>query len=328
MKMAARQVRRVVIVDDSRISQAILERTFEQRRDFEVVGVAGDAIQAMEMIRRLGPDLVTIDLCMPYIDGAALLESMASRTCLCKIVISDQAVKSILVSSKLESLGASLCLGKREIVDDPTSFFRKIIKTCEGVEASSGYSASLRSISDVTSRPPVRRTGALVHYGYPVPIDEDARLEALQQKHLANAVREREFDLITRFAAETTGFPVCLLTFIDRETQWIKSSFGFEEESCPRSDAFCNYTIAGGELFVVQDAAADPRLRANPLVVGEPGFRTYAGQPVVSAEGVRLGALCVLDTKVRPVIPAMTKKLASIAEIIGSIIDRRPMMAA
>ena len=183
-------------------------------------------------------------------------------------------------------------------------------------------------MSNSTRRPALRQTGNLVHYGFPIPIDEEVRLEALQSKHLANAVREREFDLITRFAAETTGFPVCVLTFIDRETQWIKSSFGFEGQSGPRSDAFCNYTIAGGQLFVVHDAAIDPRFQTNPAVVGEPGFRTYAGQPVVSAEGVRLGALCVLDTKVRPVTAAMTRKLASVAEIIGSIIDKRPMMAA
>ena len=131
MNMAARKVRRVVIVDDSRTSQAILERTFEQRPDFKIVGIAGDATQGMEMVRRLGPDLVTIDLCMPYIDGAALLETMKNWTGLCKIVISDQAVKSILVSSKLEALGASLCLGKREILNAPSFFFKRVLKVAK-----------------------------------------------------------------------------------------------------------------------------------------------------------------------------------------------------
>ena len=64
---------RVVIVDDSRTIQAMLDNAFSKRAGFQVVGFCSDPTNAAEMIRRLRPDIVTIDLIMPYIDGAGLL---------------------------------------------------------------------------------------------------------------------------------------------------------------------------------------------------------------------------------------------------------------
>lgn len=329
MEAATAKVRRIVIIDDSRTSQVILEAAFQAQGSFDVVGVACDATTGYDMIRRLGPDLVTIDLCMPYIDGSALLNMLSPLRTTCKIIVSDQAATNIAMASKLEALGASLCLGKRELAHRPQAFFKKIIKSCEALEANSWENSPLLTLaSDGVTRSGLRRPRSPVHFGIPIPIDEEARLAELQQRQLANAVREREFDLVTRFVAEETGFPVCLLTFIDRDTQWIKSSFGYDGTSGPRGDAFCNYTIAGGRLFVVGNAETDPRFATNPVVTGEPGFRTYAGQPIVSACGIRLGALCVLDTKVRPVAPSMVRKLASLAEIVSSMIDSRPKLAA
>ena len=95
MMQAQAKVRRVVVVDDSRISQAILESTFNDNPSFVVVGVASDATDGFELARKLAPDLITIDLCMPYIDGTALLQMLTNYTSICKIVVSEQITKSI-----------------------------------------------------------------------------------------------------------------------------------------------------------------------------------------------------------------------------------------
>jgi CheY-like chemotaxis protein len=329
MNAAAAKVRRVVIVDDSRTSQAILEAAFQSHGGFAIVGVACDATSGFEMVRKLGPDLVSIDLCMPYIDGSALLEMLAPMKSLCKLILSDQATSNVLLASKLEASGASICLGKTQLANQPASFFRKVVKACEKVEDAGWQDGPLLTLtSESERRSGVRVAKPPVHLGIPVPFDEDARLAALQRKRLANAVRERQFDLVTRFVAEDTAFPVCLMTFIDQDTQWIKSAYGFEATSGPRSDAFCNYTIAGGKLFVVANAETDARFATNPIVTGDPHFRTYAGQPIISSEGVRLGALCVLDTRVRSITPCVTRKLALFSEILSSMIDGRPATAA
>jgi two-component system, sensor histidine kinase len=68
----------------------------------------------------------------------------------------------------------------------------------------------------------------------------------------------------------------------------------------PRDIAFCNYTILSDDVFVVADTLEDSRFRENPMVVGPPYLRFYAGAPIILYEennSYRLGALCLLDTK-------------------------------
>ena len=318
----------MVVVDDSRTSQAILESTFNSNSSFVVVGVASDATVGIELARKLAPDLVTIDLCMPYIDGSELLQMLANYTSICKIVVSEQITKSISVASKLEALGASLCVTKSMVANDPRAFFKKVVKACESVEAAQGYGAPVLTLSsELGRRSGCRQNKSPVHYGYPIPVDESARLVALREKSLANAVRERQFDLVTRYTADATGFPTCALTFIDESTQWIKSSYGYDEESTSRDVAICNYTIAAGSLFLVQNAETDQRFCGLPSVTDD-GLRTYVGYPVVSEGGVRLGALCLADTKVRLVTPTTIKRLTAMAEIVGTMIDGRHKLAA
>jgi DNA-binding NarL/FixJ family response regulator len=328
MMQAQPKVRRVVVVDDSRISQAILESTFNDNPSFVVVGVASDATDGFELARKLAPDLITIDLCMPYIDGTALLQMLTNYTSICKIVVSEQITKSISVANKLQSVGASLCVTKSMVANDARAFFKKVVKACESVEAAQGYGAPVLTLSsDHGRRAGFRESKSPVHYGYPIPVDESARLVALREKELANAVRERQFDLVTRYTADATGFPMCALTFIDENTQWIKSSYGYDQESTSRDVAICNYTISAGSLFVIQNAEADQRF-CGLASVRDDGLRTYVGYPVISEEGVRLGALCLADTKIRVVTPATIRRLTAMAEIVGTMIDGRRKLAA
>ncbi|WP_082764209.1 GAF domain-containing protein [Frondihabitans sp. PAMC 28766] len=48
--------------------------------------------------------------------------------------------------------------------------------------------------------------------------------------------------------------------------------------------------------FVVEDALTDPRYSHYSLVTGDPGVRFYAGYPIESPDGQRIGALCVMDS--------------------------------
>lgn len=64
----ARRTVRLLIVDDSNIVRRRIERS-QQFDDLEVVGTAANGIEALELARRTDPDLVTMDLTMPQMDG-------------------------------------------------------------------------------------------------------------------------------------------------------------------------------------------------------------------------------------------------------------------
>lgn len=324
-----RGTQRVVIVDDSRTTSAMLEAVLDASPAFRVVGVASDAPTAAKMITEIKPDMVTIDLCMPYIDGAALLDVLAGQNDVCKVVISDHAASSMAMVTRLRNAGAAACIAKRDVVADPAAF----VRTMQGIAASfrrpGAPARSVPSPSQGLLRTmPYRGLRRSVASGHPIPTDEAERLDYVRRKHLANAEPERQFDLITGYVAQLSTFPVCLMTFIDRETQWLKSAYGLPGSSTPRCEAFCNYTIAQDDCFVVRNAANDPAFASNPLVTGDPHIRTYVGHPIVTEEGIHAGALCVIDTKVRLVTDTLKAQLKGMAEIAAETLNQRPLLAA
>ena len=320
--------RRVVIVDDSRTMQAMLDNAFSQRADFRVVGFSSDATMAVEMIRRLMPDIVTIDLNMPYIDGATLLKMIDDLNTVCKIIVSDAPAKNLALSARLIEAGAALCVGKSDLAANPDKFLAKISAVAaDNSKVSSQYLSNPCGLND-RSITMGHASQATPEKSFPVPADERARIELVRQKRLTNSERERQFDLVTKHVVRVTGFPVSLLTFMDRDTQWIKSVSGLDVASTPREEAFCNYTIAQGGAFVVANAASDERFSRFPLVTDAPNIRCYAGHPVTTSDGVNVGALCVIDNRVRTVSKHVLDQLAGMSEIVAEIINQRPLMAA
>lgn len=316
--------KRVVIVDDSRTIQALLTSVFDASNEFKVVGVASDAESAVSMIGKLRPDVVTIDLCMPYIDGAALLEMLGDLGGVCKIVVSDHAANNVGMVSKLRSLGAAACIAKAELSASPTAFLKKLLSVLATFETPGTFTRSLPSHDYARLAKP---GSGRVAFGFPVPADERERIAYVHRKQLANATPERQFDLMTRYFARLTSFPVCLMTFIDRDTQWLKSCYGFPKTSTPRCEAFCNYTICQDETFVVRNAANDERFETYPSVTGDPYVRTYVGHPII-ADGIHVGAMCIMDTRVRVVSDILVARLRDVAEIAAEMINSRPAMAA
>lgn len=129
--------------------------------------------------------------------------------------------------------------------------------------------------------------------------NEVERLRKLYQMELLDSPTERDFDEIVHLASQITDRPMSLITLIDAERVWIKSALGFEYGNTERSASICNHTIQGDELFEVENLSADSRFVRNRFITGNPKLRYYAGIPLSTSDGYRLGALCVLDTKVR-----------------------------
>jgi len=66
-----------------------------------------------------------------------------------------------------------------------------------------------------------------------------------------------------------------LVSLVDRERQWFKSSYGLNVAETSRELSFCYHAVASQEIVVVADTLQDPRFADNPLVTGSPRIRFY-----------------------------------------------------
>ncbi len=158
---------------------------------------------------------------------------------------------------------------------------------------------------------------------YPVPSNEARRLQALAASKLMDSPPEEVFDRLTWLASHVSECPMALLTLLSGRRQWFKSRIGLAACETAREAAFCSHTILQDGAFVVEDALADERFAANPLVTGEPHIRFYAGYPVLDANGFALGSLCVLDREPRRLRERELRALRELAAIASDEVRRR-----
>ena len=155
------------------------------------------------------------------------------------------------------------------------------------------------------------------------PIDERARLQALERFQILGTGPEQAFDDLARVAAHVCGTPIALVNLIAFERQWSKARVGWDAPELPRSEAFCSHAVARHELFEVHDASLDSRFSGSPLVQGPPGIRFYAGAPLLTPEGHALGALCVIDKRPRTLSDEQREMLRALARQAVHLMELR-----
>ncbi len=152
----------------------------------------------------------------------------------------------------------------------------------------------------------------------PIPPDEAERLRALAGLNLLDTPPEERFDRITRMALHVFRVPISTITLVDSHREWFKSCQGLPSTEGPRAISFCGHAMLADETFIIADAAKDGRFADNPMVVGPPFIRFYAGVPVMSVDGKRVGTFCIKDRKPRRLAAAkvsILKALGSWAEL-------------
>ncbi len=157
---------------------------------------------------------------------------------------------------------------------------------------------------------------------------EQARIDALHSLLILDTLPEQNYDDLTELASYVCGTPVSLISLVDEDRQWFKSARGFGLRETPRSQSFCAHTLPTQQTMVVDDAAQDPRFRDNPLVVGDPNIRFYAGAPILDFAGHTLGTLCVIDTKPRTLDARQIAALEALARQVTVLVEQRRALLA
>lgn len=133
----------------------------------------------------------------------------------------------------------------------------------------------------------------------PIPKNELKRIVSVYALGILDTNPEERFDRLTKSATLIFHVPISTLTIIDANREWFKSCQGLSQTEGDRAISFCGHALVEDEMLVINDALKDERFADNPMVIGKPGIRFYAGVPIMSADGQRVGVFCIKDTKLR-----------------------------
>ncbi len=159
----------------------------------------------------------------------------------------------------------------------------------------------------------------------PMPEDEDERMHRLRAYKVLDTARELAFDRFVFTAAQMLRTPIALITLVDSRRQWFKAQVGMTLAETDRDIAFCAHTILSDGPMMVVDATQDPRFATNPLVVGGPRLRFYAGAPLITPQGQKVGTICVLDHRPRTLSPLQLSHLQLLAtSVVRQLESQKP----
>ncbi|MEP4380597.1 MAG: GAF domain-containing sensor histidine kinase [Alphaproteobacteria bacterium] len=159
---------------------------------------------------------------------------------------------------------------------------------------------------------------------YPVPLQEEARLRELHSLRILDSEPEPEFDRVTRLLALVMKTPIALVTLVDDDRQWFKSCIGVDIQETARDNAICAHAIMSDDILVCTNLSQDSRFFDNPLVSGETHVRFYAGMPLVTRNGFRIGTICAVDTEPREYPSSTTlDAMRDLAQLATDAIERR-----
>ncbi|MGY4537894.1 PAS domain S-box-containing protein [Mucilaginibacter sp. UYNi724] len=150
---------------------------------------------------------------------------------------------------------------------------------------------------------------------------EQQRLTAVDRfKNLDDGITKDLNDIVA-LVSEICNTPVALVTVLDKDVQWFKAATGTDVTDTPRSVSFCNNTIEQEGINIIYDLQKDDRHNQNPLVVGEPNVRFYAGSPLITKDGYAIGSLCVVDMEPRDLTEHQQKALQIMSKQVVNLME-------
>jgi EAL domain-containing protein (putative c-di-GMP-specific phosphodiesterase class I)/GGDEF domain-containing protein/ActR/RegA family two-component response regulator len=212
---------------------------------------------------------------------------------------------------------------------------RAVIKSVVSLGMSLGLIITAEGIEDEETQTFLRNIGCTLAQGYLFarPLNgeqvlpwlasrgtdsEQRRLQSLATLGLLDTPDEERFDRLVQLATTLFGIPMAGFALIDSERLWFKARAGITVESVGRASSFCNHTMDGNRVFVINDTLADKEYSRNRMVVNPPHIRFYAACPVHAADGAIVGTFTLLDTEPRAFGPQQMQALQQLARLVES----------
>lgn len=162
----------------------------------------------------------------------------------------------------------------------------------------------------------------------PIPANENERLASLKKLKILDTPTEERFDRITRISAHLFNIPISTITLVDSNREWFKSCYGLDKREGDRAISFCGHAMLANDIFIIPDTKKDPRFADNPMVVGAPFIRFYAGVALTSADGYKIGTFCIKGHKPRTFTKSEIVDLKSLASWAEQEINARELKNA
>ncbi len=277
----------IVIVEDSELIRSQLLRVLAAESRIQVVAIASEEETAVQLILEKQPDAVLLDLSLSPGSGLSVLKRIRAAHCSTRVLVLTNNVDHKLRTTCL-SLGAFGFFDKTNEMDQ-----------C---------------------------LGQLEKWLPPLPAHEKARLQDINALDLLNLGEQEAFDNIAMLAREIAAAPMAAISVIDDDTQWFLARQGLPPSETSAPAAFCADTILTPELMLIEDTLIDSKYSGNPLVLGSPQVRFYAGVPLILPSGESLGTLCVLDVVPRSLSEPQKRALKTLGQSAVSEIEMRRRM--
>jgi serine phosphatase RsbU (regulator of sigma subunit) len=135
---------------------------------------------------------------------------------------------------------------------------------------------------------------------------------------LAHVSPDGRYDRVVRLAQAIFGAPIAALNLIGAREQYTVAAVGAPRATVPLSESICRFTVEHDDVHEVRDLRADARFSDLAVVAGPPRVRFYAGVPLRSSSGQKVGTLCILDLVPRELGATQREMLAD----LGAMVER------
>jgi len=131
---------------------------------------------------------------------------------------------------------------------------------------------------------------------YPMPEDEDERLQAVKRYDTKGMPADETFDRLTQIASAFFDVDVALIGLVEEDKEELIACYGANVTSLARENSICTFAILADDVMVVDDVANDPRFE-DVQYLQDSNINWYAGVPLRTQSGHVIGTFCLVDSE-------------------------------